>query len=1067
MLNIFYSKTVAGCNKYIFNSLKNNRGQSQVVFTPDRMNFQIEQQLFTELNEDCFFDINVATLTRFANTIIAKNNSSSRVLTKPVCVALVKKILVENKDKFTTIKKAINYNGFASTLFDTISMFKSCNVTVDKVDTMTRNSNLNYKLSDIKLVYKYYEDFLKNDYTDSFNKLNLFAKLIKTEDFKNTHFYFVGFDDFTPQMYTIISALIKNSASVNVACAVNFIDELNNKNIFLNNIYLNLLDMCTTNGYKYNRIFCKDDFKDEYKLISNNLFALKPVHTNQQPQHIQMYKFNNNQDEVQFLIKKIQELIITKGISYSDINVVVPSISDYHNSLEKLFVAYNIPYFFDESQSINDSIVVRFYNDLFDLINSNFNRRELFGFLRNYSGLDCDSLNLYENTVMKSGYNYASILKPIPHLLVEGLEDVYSKLDIIAKFSSDLNNCTTMFDYIETIFKFTTEFQFNQFINDLNNQYKQHNNVLEYNKLNNVVIKVNNGFKELSEVLSDYVTNKKEAFSIISAYFENITVTMPPILSDSLFVTDINNTIDQKPYTFMLGLEDGKVPKVQMDLGLITDQDIGLLTNSYKLSPTINMINKRSKFRVYENILKCTNLYLSYVSVSASGDAIMPSEVINNMSSIFTGLKPINGSFIQHDYQNELTNGYFLFNNPNPSIAKTNLINNLKTMQVDNSLVVKSNTSNIYNAISDGGVDEYIKNVDKNNTVANLNNSDIFLSNDKVSVSEIEQYYSCPFKHFVERGLRLKENDKAEFDGRQYGNILHEYVKLVVEYINKNGETGLKEYSNKVFDDILNQDKYKYLLLNPNNSNDIKGLKKEIMRINNALLNISKSSQLKPQWLEKRCDGFKISNDNTSIILQGIIDRVDFDKDSFIIIDYKTGESDFSDYTDIVSGKKLQLMVYAYIVSNITGKTPIGVFYMPLKNIYSKGNSEELYKLKGAISSNLEDIFKVDKSLENTGVKSNIINVKRDDKGKVDGKILIDPETFQKLIDFTIDKVLKAVEDIRKGVIEPKPLMIDKKSTCQYCKYLAICQFSEDCHNEYNTFKKVTKTDFLNEGNNQ
>ena len=80
---------------------------------------------------------------------------------------------------------------------------------------------------------------------------------------------------------------------------------------------------------------------------------------------------------------------------------------------------------------------------------------------------------------------------------------------------------------------------------------------------------------------------------------------------------------------------------------------------------------------------------------------------------------------------------------------------------------------------------------------------------------------------------------------------------------------------------------------------------------------------------------------------------------------------------------------------------------------------------------------------------------------------MIDPETFQKLIDFTIDKVLKAVEDIRKGVIEPKPLMIDKKSTCQYCKYLAICQFSEDCHNEYNTFKKVTKTDFLNEGNNQ
>src|SRR5699024_6814798 len=156
------------------------------------------------------------------------------------------------------------FNGFSNTIFETISMFKSCNVTPNQISLNTLNKNLNLKLEDIKLVYQKYEDFLQNDYTDSFNKLNLLTKLIKTQNFKTTHFYFVGFEDFTPLMYNVIKELALNSASVNIACAVSYIDELNNKNIFLNNVYLNLLNLAEVNGIKYNKIYCKTNFNDEF-----------------------------------------------------------------------------------------------------------------------------------------------------------------------------------------------------------------------------------------------------------------------------------------------------------------------------------------------------------------------------------------------------------------------------------------------------------------------------------------------------------------------------------------------------------------------------------------------------------------------------------------------------------------------------------------------------------------------------------------------------------------------------------------------------------------------------------
>ncbi len=1061
MLNIYYSKTVNGCLDSMFNTIKKNRGQcSQVIFTPDRMNMQIEELIFDSLGEECFFDIDVTTLTRFTNKIITNNNINFNVLTKPVCVAVIKKILNENKDSFSTIKKAINFNGFASTLFDTISMFKSCNVNIEQLNVQTKNRNLNSKLSDLKLVYEKYEEFLQNDYTDSFNKLNLLATLIKSCDFKNTHFYFVGFNDFTPQMYGVIAELIKYSASVNIACAVGFIDELNNKNIFLNNVYLGLIDLCTVKGLTYNKIYCRSTFKNEFNEISNNLFALKLQPSKIAANNIELYKFNNAYDEVCFAIKKMQWLIINKGFKYSDFVIITPSLMEYKQQLETLFVQNNITYFFDESEPINASIVLRFYLDLFDLILSNFNKIDLLNFIRLYTKLDVDVINNFENVIEKSGYNYSGLLKPIKHLHNENLNPVYVELGKIENLYNKLKQSGSLDAIIEELLIFAEEFGFNKLINDLSETYKQKNNVLEFNKLNNVINKINKGFKELSTVLTNYQTSLLDGFNIIKAYFENITVVMPPILSDSVLVTDIvKGELPNKKFAIFLGAQEGKMPIVQNDLGLITDQDINLLNSSFKLNPTVNLINKRNKFKIYESLLKFNQILIGYVAVTPGGEKIMPSEVINNLTILFPNLKIINGSLLQRSYQNELTNNYFMFNNSNVSFARSNLINNLKLSQTDNSKTVIQNSSTIYSALKkhNDNPEKFVDNLNYVNNVNPLYDSTIFLSKGDVSVSEIECFYACPFKHFVEYGLNLKKEENSEITALEYGNILHEYTKEIVPIIHKGNldKNELKETSLNIINNILNKKIYEHLTLNPTNQNDLKSLKREIFRINDALIRLDESSTLNPNWLEKGFKGFEISNGNMSIGLKGIIDRVDFDDDSFSVIDYKTGESEFKDFSDIANGKKLQLIIYAYIVSKKTGKTPIGTFYMPLKNTFSKNDTEELYKLKGVISQNITDILKIDKNLQNNSYTSNILPLKTKKDGGVTGKIQLTHEEFNKFIDYAVSMVLIAVEKIKKGEIKPSPLKNGNKSTCDYCEYVGLCKFSEKQGNEYNTYKKV------------
>ena len=210
-INIIAGKSSEKNNQHIFSLLKTrDRSKKHIIVAPDRSLFSLEQRLFEETGESCFFDVSITSISKLSKGILAKLNDKN-VLTKQTGVALVKKLLNDNKDKLSVFKKSSAYMGFASTLFETICLYKSCNISCDDVYVDGGNNHANLKQKDIKLIYSEYEKFLQKDYTDSFNQLTLFTKNIDREFCKDTIFYFVEFDDFTNIMYGIIAKLAKFS----------------------------------------------------------------------------------------------------------------------------------------------------------------------------------------------------------------------------------------------------------------------------------------------------------------------------------------------------------------------------------------------------------------------------------------------------------------------------------------------------------------------------------------------------------------------------------------------------------------------------------------------------------------------------------------------------------------------------------------------------------------------------------------------------------------------------------------------------------------------------------------
>ena len=1081
MLNIFYSQTISGCEEEIFNSLSKNRGEgiNHIIFTPDRRNQQTELKMFEMLKDNCFFDVSVATLTRYTNQIISKHNVNFKVLSKPLGVAIIKKILNEHESEFKTFKKALKFNGFASTLFDTIAMFKSCGVTTNKLSLTTQNKSLNLKLEDIKLVYENYEKFLGEEWTDSFNKLDLLTKIIDKSDCENTHFYFLGFDDFTPQMYSVIAKLSKLGLSCNVATAVSYIDGINNKNIYLNNVYLNLLSLAQINAIKVNKIYCSLKLNNTFSFLSKNLLG----YSNNKFKNenlISTYKFNNVADEVKFITKAIVNLCLKHNLSFNDFAIIVSDLGSYKKVIKQEFEKNLITYFFDESEKISDNLVLRFYFDLFNLINNNFLKVDVFNFLFSYTSLNREQIFNYENLVNLSGLNYSKILEPVEYLDYSNCTEVINKLKELKSFYSNLKQTKTFNQIVELLLGFANNFGFNDFINLKNQEYVSSNNVIEHRKLNQVVNKVNKGLSELTQVLSNYTVTFSNAFNIIKAFFENTTVVVPPIINNSVFVADaITSFVPRKKYAFVLGAQDGCFPTIQTDLGIISDTDINTLKNDFSLTPTINIINKRNKFKVFETLLNFDNLIISYVCQNSKGETVLPCEAIKNITDFFEPKVEIkNGSLLQQVTEFDTTSNNIIYNNVTLPYLKENLIQSVKFKEIEanNSEFNKSFASlfESYNKVT-GVASELINLNNFVNETKKLNNLDkLFFNKDFLSISQFEDYFGCAYKHFIDYGLKLKSETSAEFDAREIGNILHEYVKIMLPVIDEkqlvtDAIKVINEHGIKVLEQILKNNKYVHLISNPQNANDIKSLYNEITRINNALLNERKVSKFKIDKKHLEMPFLETTNikcGNGYLKIKGVIDRVDVLDDEFRIIDYKTGKSEFSDFSDIKYGKKIQLIVYAGIAKQKLKLNPVGAFYLPLKNDFIKGDKNELFKLTGVVKDSLKTIINMDSGLSEPNKSSSVINVKTDKAGNLKGGLRVSETEFEQIFNYVSSLIAKAVVELENGNIEPKPLITNNSLTCDYCPYIGLCGFSQNLGNSYNEAKKIkTIKELLDEWN--
>lgn len=1028
---IYYATLNSMAEDNLIKNLKNrDREKKHIIITPDKKSLFYEKRLFSLLEEEAFFDVTTTTLSRFANKV---NNKTERILTKQGGVLIIKKILNEYASNLKSFGKDCNAVGFASVLFDTICMFKSCNVPYSDI-TECGNKLLAGKLNDIKFVYEKYEEYLKKEYTDSFNRLSLCAHNIAREDFKDTCVYFVGFDDFTKQAYAIIEKLMLSCDSVSIATTLGKkSDTKHNANIYLNVIYYNIIDLAKKHGIQINFVDSETTLSKEKEHILNEMFGYNLAKFSGDNRFVRLVSYNSIDDEIKNTVQEIKFRIINEKRKFNEFAIAVSNLQQYKDRLIKTFEEYGVNYFLDEAIKLKETIVARYLVDFISLA-IRPNKYNLLGLLKSpLTGVDRSAVDNFEDYIVAFDVSGHALFKISDE---NSLSEILSRCaDFVTKSSEQM----TINERVDLIRNYIFDSEFEAKLEELKEQYYKKGDTYNYRALQQAYEKIVKIFDEFNSI-EEYVCSAQEFLQFVNLYLDNVSITIPPVVTDAVFVTDISaGVMDETKTIYMLGANEGSVPAYVVDCGLISDKEIDDMPKSFRLSPSVAVINKRMKYRVFETLfLAKDELVVSYPSKTDGSDAYA-SSVVENLKNLF-GLSVVSGSNLLDQIANNqfgFNEKNFVYNNFNQKTATKNFVENLKYWDNYNESESYVRILETLNEIVDG---EYLKNVTFNNDIPDIK---VRFDSDKIGISEIEKFNSCPYLHFCDYILKLKENDSSEINSMIIGNILHEFLKDAVFYTDKSVDWACTQ-----LDKILNKPEYDKFAKNKKNNYVILALKDEVKRIFDVLQKQAGLSSFKPNKTELKFVSDKpvfVSGDK-KLFLTGIIDRIDYCKNGFRILDYKTGKVDFKNYNGIYYGNKMQVVVYLSLFSDKNPDLmPLGALYLPISNEFSATSYEELYKMQGIVEKSLENLLNFDKNVSEEGYSSKILDIVTTSAGIKNNtyykNMCLDEVQIKELAKFVLDKVSETIAKIISGVIKPVP--IHEAEQCRYCKYLGLCNFNK------------------------
>ncbi len=998
ILQIVRGRAGSGKSTYLIEQIKKNLhdGDNAIMLVPDQFSFAAEKLITQNFGGTGTNGIEVLTFNRLIHRMV----KTDREYIKPAGKQMLLYKAVENIKKENSIfEKSLSKSGFLDTLAGIISEMKRYNVDNNVLSQQTEkmpDGMLKRKLDAITKIYTDYTDMFSGELLDSEDDFARLAQAVSDSDnFENTHIYIDEFTDFLPQVYPVISALMRKAKSMTAAlCLDDFIAEfsifspaiktLDHLRQLAKDTGTYLADEVFTSRFNTKNRFANPELAFLEHEWDNNTIYDKPIN------NISTYTAIDPYTEIEHTAIEILRLVREENYRFRDISILCADLENYSHLIEVLFKAYNIPYFTDKKVPLTDHPIILLILSVFDVFANGFDYESMITYLRTgYSNVTDEEIDLIENYIIERGIRgkkawfsendwdikstriFDDVMFGEKNNTAEEknvIDDIRRRIAApFIQFDSNFDGkktirqlCTALFEFLDKSLSFVASVkkQVNDFLAQGNMDEAE-----QYRQIWKILIDV---LDQLVTVMGDDYCGMERFYEILKTGLSQYEIGIIPSSVDMVAVgnADRSRTAQMK-VLFVMGASYGKLPNMSVREGILSDNDRHILSKyGIELAPDTKTQLFDSQFKVYKSITKVSDkLFVSYSNANSGGEAQNPSQFILDIKRMFPQMQntssPLSGSPIS----------------PNLAVAPKPAFAHMVTALTSPEKPVDDTWDKVYNWYKNH--DEYKNRLHviddaKKNFTAHLTREraqKLYAQTQEYSASRLEKFAECPFKYFVSYGLSASERNSWQVQAFDIGSLMHYILKCFCEKVEEgktdNTYAGIKaawhkldeDKINEIINDLLNSAHETILKRDMQGKGRIKFL---LSQIENTLRESAKiiydsitQGEFTPIAYEQDFSKFKlISSSDKHTLLRGQIDRIDLIEDSdkvyIRIIDYKSGSKSFN-LNDIYNNFSMQLVIYAQAaielykdgkLTNVSGK-PVniaGILYSSLKDDIAKEN---------------------------------------------------------------------------------------------------------------------------------
>ncbi len=552
-LRFIYGTAGTGKSEFCFNEIKNNIKNKEKIYiiTPEQFSYSAEKKLLEEINTNASVNAEVISFNRIANRVFTEVGGANEVLISKSSKAMLIYSILEKEKKNLKFLNSSDDN--IDIILKEITEFKKHNITtlnIEEENKKIENLELNQKLNEINLIYKTYEENIKNKFIDEEDILTKLAeKIPESKMFDNSIVYIDEFAGFTKQEYNIVEKILEKTKQVNITICADNLEENTNKEsdiFYFNKQFAKLLTDCGQNVDKKQEesILLKNKYRFkniELKHLEENIYNNSYNIFKNEPKNIKLFLASSPYTEIEKIAQEINKLVREEKYKYNEIAIITKNIENINNIAKAIFSKYNIPIFIDEKSEITENILIKYILSILEIYTTNWSTEAVFNYIKS-DFLEINKNDIYklEKYCQKMGINrnkwYKNNWKEN-----ENLRKII--VEPLLKLKQEIDKEKSAKNISENIYKYLIKNNIEEKINKKINKIKNEEIKKEYKASLNI----------LTDVLDEIVTFFKDEKITIQKYKEILKIGLKnkefgkiPQNIDQIILGDIDRTRSHK-----------------------------------------------------------------------------------------------------------------------------------------------------------------------------------------------------------------------------------------------------------------------------------------------------------------------------------------------------------------------------------------------------------------------------------------------------------------------------------------------------------------------------------------